>query len=150
MIESINQLYQLTKLRIAKVRDIKMSGSIDVYDLSRLSNRALHLCLFDLVLERHRENYGRFGVKLSGKVAAHHFLMLKYQWTLHECRTLSLYDLLIALQDEILMFKTSATDEVLMKEITRIHSSIYPDDFENYLDDEWDPTLASSVLYSRG
>ncbi|MNG54803.1 hypothetical protein D3C79_128550 [compost metagenome] len=72
MINSFNQQYLLTKRRIARIRYIKMSGSVDVYDLSRISNRALHLCLFDFILDRYRENHGRFGANLSGKVTANH------------------------------------------------------------------------------
>lgn len=101
MINGFGHLYSATEQHIAKIREIKTIGFVDSNELSKVTNRAVQLCVLDLLLAAHRNKHETTINKLPGAKALHHKLLQKYNWPLSEIRAMSLSDVFIALHDEL-------------------------------------------------
>ncbi|MBS3894884.1 ECs1072 family phage-associated protein [Serratia marcescens] len=146
-IKEIEELYTKTRSHVAKVRNIKLNGDADIDDLSRVSNRAVHLCFLELYLERHRYVNGLAGgISLSGRTAMHHSLLLKYKWPLSEIRALSLHDSLLALQEDIFNLDSEQGPTDVVDYLYRITAGNFLLEFPNIIDDEWNPELAGELI----
>lgn len=143
MITGFAHLYQQVRDNVAKARSVKTTGFIDQNELACVDNRAMQLCILDLILAAHREKYATNFNGLSGINALHHKLLIKYQWTLPQIREMSLSDLLLAIHDELRF-------ENLEPEASRYFKSLsdttYPVIFPDVLDQEWDPDLSAKFL----
>ena len=144
MINGFGHLYSETEQRVAKIREIKTIGFVDSSELSKVTNRAVQLCILDLLLAAHRNKYETPVNRLPGIKALHHKLLQKYNWPLTEIRSLSLSDIFIVLHDEISL-------ESLEGQAKSYFSTMivdkYPITFSDFMEDEWDPDLAEKLLF---
>lgn len=145
MLTGFAHLFEKTKERVAIVRNIKTTDFVDVEDQSRLYNRSIQLCTLDAMLSQHRLDYGTRYNPLNGTLALHHKLLLKYKWPLHEIRSLSLADCLLALHDELNMESIPESASKILKSIAANQFAI---SFPDIHDEEWDPALAEKLIYN--
>src|SRR5476651_2723709 len=101
MENGLEKLFYLIQDNVIKARELKTTGSIDNIQIDSTANRAVQLCVLDLILDEHRKKYGNQFGPLHGKLALQHKLLLKYNWPLTDIRALTLADIFLALHDEI-------------------------------------------------
>lgn len=143
MIVGIAHLFTQVKENIAKQRNIQISGYVDSSEVSCVNNRAVQICMLDILLFEHRKKYATKFNGLNGKEALHHKLLLKYQWPLSTIRELSFPDVLLVLQDE-LRFENLPQD--INSYLSKVSIIEYPANFADHPESEWDPDLAEKLL----
>ncbi|EPA0325584.1 hypothetical protein [Enterobacter hormaechei] len=144
MINGFGHLYSATEQHIAKIREIKTIGFVDSNELSKVTNRAVQLCVLDLLLAAHRNKHETTINKLPGAKALHHKLLQKYNWPLSEIRAMSLSDVFIALHDELSL---ESLEGQAKSYFSTMIAGRYPITFTDFIDDEWDPDLAEKLLF---
>lgn len=144
MINGFGHLYSETEQRVAKIRDVKTTGFVDSNELAKVTNRAIQLCILDLLLAAHRSKYETPLNKLPGVKALHHKLLMKYKWPLSEISALSLSDIFVALHDEITIESLEGQAKTYFSSLL---ASAYPLAFTDFINEEWDPNLSERLLF---
>ena len=144
MINGFGHLYSATEQHIEKIREVKTTGFIDPNDLAKVTNRAIQLCMLDLILAAHRSKHETPINKLPGIKALHHKLLMKYNWPLSEIRAMSLSDVFIALHDELSLESLEGQAKTYFSSLL---AGAYPLAFDDFIDEEWDPNLSDRLLF---
>lgn len=144
MINGFGHLFSATEQHVAKVREVKITGFVDTNELTKVTNRAIQLCILDLILAAHRSKHETRVNKLPGVKALHHKLLIKYKWPLSEICALSLSNIFVALHDEISL---ESLDGQAKTYFSSLLAGAYPLTFDNFINEEWDPNLSDRLLF---
>lgn len=128
--------YNQLKERVAAARGIPTHGSVNIEDLSRLTNRAIQVTCLELLLCEYRKRNATQYNELEGKKALYHKLLTKYQWPLEVIRALSLEDIFLSLHDELNLNKFDSDVAQFFERTSLNYESI---NFADYQESDWDP-----------
>jgi len=146
MARNLYDLYHSHFLHVAKQRDIKTSGMVDVAETNKAEARALYFLMLDSVLGDHRKKYGTQFNQLPDKQALVHFLVMKYQWTPKQINEMSLAELLLVVQDDL---RYDKMNEQTQKFLDTQNWSTINMNFDDFLENEWDPSIGGLYLRWR-
>ena len=139
----ISNLYHHIKEHIESVRKIPKFGTIDRASIEMVINRACLILSLESYLSIYREIHGSLFVSLNGKDALIHLIVNKYKWPISTVRAMSLSDMLLSISDEL---KFDNLTEDCQTFLTTIEYSKYLCQFDDILEDEWDPTISALYL----
>ncbi|EEI0870507.1 hypothetical protein CBX59_001710 [Salmonella enterica] len=132
--------------KISEVRGIPIYGTVTEPGRSQVLNRAGLIFALEILLEKHRKDFGTLWNPLKGRLALEHKLFTKLNWPLNQIRELSLQDALFILQDEL---KDTKIPEAAMRVLSSYGSSSARAVFPDVLDTEWDPNLYETIPIKR-
>ncbi|WP_273839238.1 ECs1072 family phage-associated protein [Providencia rettgeri] len=138
----ISKLYHHIKEHIESVRKIPKFGTIDKLSTDLVINRTCLILSLESYLSTYREKHSSIFIPLNGKDALIHLVVNKYKWPISEVRAMSLNDMLLSISDEL---QYDNLTEDCQAYLTSIEYSKYLCQFDDILEEEWDPSI--SVLY---
>lgn len=140
------QYFQTIRSKIANLRNVQLVGTVVEPEYTQAKNRIALIYALEVVLHLHREKYSSSWSNLNGRKSLDHLLIQKYSWTLDQVRALELPDIILCLQEELL---PENLPPEAMDIINMYSPSSGKQQFDDYLNEEWDPDLHLQIQPPR-
>lgn len=132
------EFYEIISKKIFELRGVAQYGQVEEPQHSQCKNRSALIFILESVLHLHRQAHATHWSPLEGRKALDHLLLHLYKWPLSEIRALSLADVILALQDQLM--PDNLPDEV--KSVLKSYGALSARQlFTDIKDEEWDPDL---------
>ncbi|WP_317180060.1 ECs1072 family phage-associated protein [Lelliottia amnigena] len=134
--------FEIIQNKVSAYHGVPVYGQVKQPDYDQMKNRSVLIFALEVVLHLHRTKYATPFSPLKGKDALTHLLLQKYKWPLSEIRSLSLKEIILALQDDLTFEKLpdAAVDVIKLFGFASRKSN-----FADIKDDEWEPELYLSI-----
>lgn len=134
--------YKIISKNIFDLRGIAQYGEVVEPEHSQCRNRSALIFVLESVLHLHREAYATDWNPLEGRKALEHLLLQLYKWPLSEIRSLSLSDVILALQEQLI--PDNIPQEVKTILISFRAFSVRKV-FTDFREEEWNPDLYLTI-----